>query len=92
LPREEIIILRLQGFNAVSIIGLNPDLAKVGDLALLVTHTIMYTRVQIWPKARDGLGSRTTITHINTHVIFHQFLSNPLNIEIFEEIKSIPKV
>jgi hypothetical protein len=45
----------------VSIIGLNLDLAKVGDLALLVTHTIMYTNVQIWIKVGDGLGSWTTI-------------------------------
>jgi len=47
MPKEGAIILKLQGFSVVSIIGLNPDLAKVGNLALLVTHVGMYTRVQI---------------------------------------------
>ncbi len=28
LPREGVIILRMQGFGVVSIIGLNPNLAK----------------------------------------------------------------
>ncbi len=39
LPRERAIILRLQGFGLVNIIGLNPDFARIGDLAIEVTHT-----------------------------------------------------
>jgi hypothetical protein len=39
LPRKGVVVLRLQGFDVVSIIGFNPDLTKVEDLALLVTHT-----------------------------------------------------
>jgi hypothetical protein len=61
LPKEGVIILRIQGFNVVTIIRLNPDLAKARDLALVVTHTIMYTKVQIWLRARDGIGSWTII-------------------------------
>ncbi len=57
LPKEGTIILRLQGFSVVSIIGLNLDLTKVGDLALIVTHIGMYTRVQIWLRAGNGVGS-----------------------------------
>jgi hypothetical protein len=41
----------------VSIIGLNPDVTKVGDLALLVTHNRKYISVQIWLRVRDGIGS-----------------------------------
>jgi hypothetical protein len=39
LPRERIIILCLQGFGLVNIIGLNPNFAKIGDLVIQVTHT-----------------------------------------------------
>ncbi len=39
LPRERAIILRLQGFGLVNIIGLNPDFARIGDFAIQVTHT-----------------------------------------------------
>jgi hypothetical protein len=40
----------LQGFGVVSIIGLNQNLAKIGDLALLVIQIGMYIRVQVWIK------------------------------------------
>jgi hypothetical protein len=45
----------------VSIIGLNPDLARVGDLALFVNHIRMYTRVQVWLKIGHGIGSWTIV-------------------------------
>ncbi len=41
----------------VSIIGFNPNLARVGDLALLITRIGMYMRVQVWLKIRHGAGS-----------------------------------
>jgi len=34
LPRDRTIILCLQGFGLVNIIGLNPDFARIGDLAI----------------------------------------------------------
>jgi len=42
LLKHGAIILRVQGFNVVSIIGLNMDLAQVGDLAIQVTHSHQY--------------------------------------------------
>ncbi len=47
LLRNGVVILQLQGFSVVIIIGLNPYLAQVGDLVMQVTHTRMYTRVQV---------------------------------------------
>ncbi len=57
LPRYGAVILQLQGFGVVSIIGLNPDLAWVGDLAIKIIHTEMYKRIQIWLKIGDGTKS-----------------------------------
>jgi hypothetical protein len=57
LPREGTVILRLQGFVVVSIIGFNPNLTRVGDLVMFVTHIGMYMRVQVWLKTRHGIGS-----------------------------------
>jgi hypothetical protein len=54
LPREGVVILKLQGFGVVSVIGFNLNLAKVGDLVLHVTHTNMYMRVQMWLKIGHG--------------------------------------
>ncbi len=45
----------------MNIVRLNPDLARVGDLALFVTHTKMYMRVQILLRTGNGARSWTTI-------------------------------
>jgi hypothetical protein len=61
LLKERTIILRLHGFGVVRIIGLNPNLARVGDVVLFVTHTRMYTRIHIWLKIGDGMGGWTLV-------------------------------
>ncbi len=53
--------MRLQRFGVVNIIGFNPNLTRVGDLALLVIHIGKYTKVQIWLKTKHGTRSWTTI-------------------------------
>jgi hypothetical protein len=53
LPRYGVVILQLQVFGVVSIIGLNPNLARVGDPAIQIIHR-MYIRIQIWLKIGDG--------------------------------------
>jgi hypothetical protein len=45
----------------VSIVGFNPNLIRVRDLTLLVIHTSMYTRVQVWLKKGHGVGSWTKV-------------------------------
>jgi hypothetical protein len=57
LPKHGVDILQLQGFGVVSIIRLNSYLAQIGDLVIQVTHTSMYTKIQIWLNIRNGARS-----------------------------------
>jgi len=41
------IILQLQRFGVVNIMGLDPNQAQVGDLAILVTYSSFYSRIQV---------------------------------------------
>ncbi len=54
LLKHGVDILQLQGFGVVNIIGLNMGLVQIGDLVIQVTHTSMYTRIQIWLKIING--------------------------------------
>lgn len=78
LPRYGVVILQLQGFGVVNIIGLNLDLAWVGDLAIQIVRTKMYTRIEIWLKIGDGTKSWTIVAqHQNKYyfsIIFIQSL------------------
>lgn len=54
LPKVGALILQLQGFGVVHIIGLDLDQARVGVLAILVMHLCFYSKIQVWLKTSDG--------------------------------------
>lgn len=47
-PKEGTIILQLQEFGVVHIMGLDLDQAQVGDLAIHVSHFGFYSKVHVW--------------------------------------------
>ncbi len=42
-PQRGVVILRFLGFGVVSLIGIDPDQARVGDIAVEVAHSGFYT-------------------------------------------------
>jgi len=53
-PQRGVVILRFLGFGVVRLVGIDPDEARVGDIAVEVAHSGFYTRVQVWVKVIDG--------------------------------------
>jgi hypothetical protein len=45
VPPRGAVILRLLGFGVISIVGIDPDEARVGDVAIEIAHSGFYTRV-----------------------------------------------
>ncbi len=43
-PRRGSVVLRFVGFGVVKLVGINPGEAKIGDIAVEVTHSGFYTR------------------------------------------------
>ncbi len=46
-PQRGAVILRFLGFGVVSIVGIDPDQARVGDVAVEVVHNGFYTRAEV---------------------------------------------
>jgi len=55
-PQVGALILRILGFGIVVIVGINPDEARVGDVAVEIAHNGFCTRAQVWMRIRDGVG------------------------------------
>ncbi len=49
-------VLRFLGFGVVSLVGIDPNEARVGDIVVEVAHSGFYTRARIWLKVIDGAG------------------------------------
>jgi hypothetical protein len=53
-PQRGAVILRFLGFGVVRLVGIEPDQARVGDIAVEVAHSGFYTRARVWLKVVDG--------------------------------------
>ncbi len=42
--------MRLLGCGIVTFVGIDPDEARVGDVAIEIAHNGFYTRAQVWLK------------------------------------------
>lgn len=77
LSRVGVIILHLQRFEVVNIVGVNPKRAQIGNLDVHVSHTCLYTRIHVWLKIKDGIGGWTTIAHQHTKHYFSTIFLQP---------------
>jgi hypothetical protein len=53
-PQIGAVILRFLGFGVVTVIGIDLDEARIGDVVVEVAHNGFYTHIQVWLKLRDG--------------------------------------
>ncbi len=56
----------LLGFGVVTLVGIDPDEARVGDIVVEVAHNGFYTRVKVWLKVRDGARGWVSISELQT--------------------------
>jgi hypothetical protein len=53
-PQRGAVILRFLGFGVVTLVGIDPKEARVGDVANKVAHSGFYTCAEVWLKVSDG--------------------------------------
>jgi hypothetical protein len=72
-PQIGAIILHFLGFRVVIVVGINPDEARVGNVAVEITHKGFYTHAQVWLKLKEwnkGMGVNLKATKaISLHLI-----------------------
>jgi hypothetical protein len=52
-PQRGAVILRFLGVGVIRLVGIKPDQARVGDIAVEVIHSGFYTRARVWLKVVD---------------------------------------
>lgn len=56
--------MRLLGFGVVTLVGIDLEEAKVGNIAVEVVHNGFYTRAKVWLKVRDGARGWESISEL----------------------------
>jgi len=62
VPLRGAVVLRSLGFGVITIVGIDPDQARVGDIAIEIAHSGFYTRAEVWVKVSNGTRGWVSIS------------------------------
>jgi hypothetical protein len=74
-PQRRAVILRFLGFGMVRLVGINPNEACVGDIAVEVTHSGFYTRARVWLKVINGARGWASTSDLQANFYFTSYLA-----------------
>jgi len=74
-PQRGAVILRFLGFGVVTLVGVDLDEARVGDIAVEVAHSGFYTRAEVWLKVRDGARGWVSTAELQTQCYYTSHLA-----------------
>jgi hypothetical protein len=74
-PQRGAVILRFLGFGVVSLVGLDPDQARVGDIAVEVAHKGFYTSARVWLRVTDGARGWAWTSELQDSFHFTSYLA-----------------
>jgi len=69
------VVLCFLGFGVVRLVGIDPNEARVGDIAVEVAHNGFYTRARVWLKVIDGAGGWVSTSELQTNFYFASYLA-----------------
>jgi len=73
-PQRGAVILRFLGFGVVRLVGIDPDEARVGDIAVEVIHSGFYTCARVWLRVIDGARGWASTSDLQTNFYFTSYL------------------
>jgi hypothetical protein len=74
-PQRGAVILRFLGFGVVRLVGVNPDQAWVGDIAVEVVHSGFYTSARVWLRIADGARGWAWTAELQDNFYFTSYLA-----------------
>jgi hypothetical protein len=74
-PQRGAVILHFLGFGVVRLVGIDPDAARVGDIAIEIAHSGFYTRARVWLKVTDGARAWAYTSELQEHFFYTSYLA-----------------
>jgi hypothetical protein len=74
-PPRGAVVLRFQGFGVVTIVGIDPAAARVGDIAIKIAHSGFHTRAKVWVKVKNGPRGWVSTSQLQHQYYFTTYLA-----------------
>jgi hypothetical protein len=68
-------ILRFLGFGVVSLVGIDPDTTRVGDIVVEISHSGFYTRARVWLKVTNGARAWVCTSELQENFYYTSYLA-----------------
>jgi hypothetical protein len=63
-PPRGAVVLHFQGFGVMTIVGIDPEAAQVGDIAIEIAHSRFHTRAEVWVRVSNGPRGWVSTSHL----------------------------
>jgi len=74
-PQKGTVILRFLGFGVITLVGVDPEEARIGDVAVEIAHSGFHTRVEVWLKVRNGIEGWMSVSQLQTQYYYASYLA-----------------
>jgi hypothetical protein len=74
-PHRGVVILRFVGFGTVTLVGIDPEAARIGDIAIEIAHSGFHTRAEVWLRVRNGADGWTSISQLQMQYYYASYLA-----------------
>jgi hypothetical protein len=74
-PQRGAAIILFLGFGVVSLVGIDPNAATIGDIAVEVAHSGFYTRARVWLKVTNGARAWVYTSELHEHFYYTSYLA-----------------
>jgi hypothetical protein len=74
-PHRGAVILRFVGFGTVTLVGIDPEVARIGDIVVEIAHSGFHMRAEVWLRVRNGADGWTSISQLQTQYYYASYLA-----------------
>jgi hypothetical protein len=74
-PQIGAVVLRFLGFGVITLVGIDPEEARIGDVAVEIGHSGFHTRAEVWLKVRNGTEGWVSVSQLQTQYYYTSYLA-----------------
>ncbi len=68
-------VLCFLGFSVITIVGIDPKAACIGDIVVEIAHSGFHTRAEVWVKVSNGSRGWVSTSRLQTQDYFTTYLA-----------------
>jgi hypothetical protein len=63
------------GFGVITLAGIDPEEARIGNVAVEIAHSDFHTHAKVWLKVRNGTEGWVSVSQLQTQYYYTSYLA-----------------